>query len=412
MDIKAQGFTDPVAQFLSEAIEPPTPAAIDSSLQQLRMLTALDDNERLTPLGRVLATLPVEPALGKMILLGVIFRCLDPMLILGSLAGSRDIFVSPLQMRREAERAKASFVRSTASDHIAHLNAFREWREIRDRQGQFAAHRFSEENFLHRGALKTIDQTACQIEDILVESRLIPYTRPGDRFRSELGHPTLNDNSSSVPLIKALTLSGMYPNLAIATGGRGFRTANENFTMIHPNSVNYARKSGDQVPFGTVLTFSQKAKSNDGSSILLRSTTEVTVLSSLLFGGKLRTYGNTIEVDRWMPFLANTSTLKVTWEFRKTLDRLLHVAFQDLTRSGKNRSTFLADHPARETFGRGLVEVLDRDIKRREHRSESRERGDRILENRGFGGNMDNRDSRVSGTGRPGGMGNITWRSR
>ena len=57
LDIKAQGFTDPVGQFLSEAIEPPTPAAVEASLQQLRMLGALDEQEKLTPLGRVLSTL-------------------------------------------------------------------------------------------------------------------------------------------------------------------------------------------------------------------------------------------------------------------------------------------------------------------------------------------------------------------
>ncbi|KAF8466450.1 P-loop containing nucleoside triphosphate hydrolase protein [Kalaharituber pfeilii] len=389
LDIKAQGFTDPVGQFLSEAIEPPTPAAINASVQQLRMLTALDENERLTPLGRVLATLPVEPALGKMILLGVIFRCLDPMLILGALSASREIFISPLAMRKEAEKAKASFTRGTASDQMAYLNAFREWREVRDSKGQAAAHRFAEENFLHRGALKTVDQTACQVEEILVDSKLIPYTKASDRFRSELGHPSLNDNASSVPLIKALTLSGMYPNLGIATGGRGYRTANENFTMIHPNSVNYPRRTEDQMPYGTPVTFSSKAKSNDGSSILLRGTTEVTTLATLMFGGRLTTYNNLIEIDGWVPLLANQSTLKVTWEFRKCLDRLLHVAFQDLARAGKNRSNFLADHPARETFARGLVEVLDRDVKRRERAPP---------------------ENRAQGTARPGGNGNVTWR--
>lgn len=57
LDIKAQGFTDPVAQFLSEAIEPPAPNVINSSISQLTTLGALNDEERLTPLGRVLATM-------------------------------------------------------------------------------------------------------------------------------------------------------------------------------------------------------------------------------------------------------------------------------------------------------------------------------------------------------------------
>lgn len=58
--------------------------------------------------------------------------------------------------------------------------------------------------------------------------------------------------------------------------------------------------------------------------------------------------------------------------FSTNILQLLHTAFQDLARAGKNRSNFLADHPAREMFARGLVEVLDRDVKRRERFSDRR----------------------------------------
>ena len=57
LDIKAQGFKDSVAQFLSEAIEPPSRHAIEASLTQLRLLGALTEDEGLTQLGRVLATM-------------------------------------------------------------------------------------------------------------------------------------------------------------------------------------------------------------------------------------------------------------------------------------------------------------------------------------------------------------------
>jgi HrpA-like RNA helicase len=36
----------------------------------------------LTPLGASLASLPVDPRIGKLVLLGAIFRCLEPTLIL------------------------------------------------------------------------------------------------------------------------------------------------------------------------------------------------------------------------------------------------------------------------------------------------------------------------------------------
>ena len=36
-------------------------------------MRALDSNDELTPLGRILARLPIEPRLGKMIIYGCIF---------------------------------------------------------------------------------------------------------------------------------------------------------------------------------------------------------------------------------------------------------------------------------------------------------------------------------------------------
>lgn len=325
LDIKAQGFKDPVAQFLSEAIEPPTPHVINSSLLQLTTLGALNKNEELTPLGRVLATMPVEPALGKMILLAVIFRCLDPIIILGASTAARDLFVSPPEKRREADRAKHAFVRETGSDHMAIVNAFREWRWIRDQEGMMAATGFADRNFLHRGALRTLDQTAEQIEEILVSAGIVPPTRKSNRYRSEIGHPRLNDNANCVPLIKALTLAGMYPNLGVNTGGRGFRTASEKFTMIHPTSVHYGNRSEDLMSYGTLVTYSTKARSSDGTTLLLRTVTENTPLTAILFGGELKTspeHKNQLEIDSWLPILVPTQAAKITVDFKGCLERV------------------------------------------------------------------------------------------
>ncbi len=57
---------------------------------------ALDADEHLTPLGYHLAKLPVDPKVGKMILFGAIFSCLDPVLTVASSLGFKDPFVIPL----------------------------------------------------------------------------------------------------------------------------------------------------------------------------------------------------------------------------------------------------------------------------------------------------------------------------
>jgi HrpA-like RNA helicase len=57
---------------------PPTPTA--HLPQLLEDIGALNEQEHLTSLGRHLAALPLPPALGKMLLYGVLFSCLDPIL--------------------------------------------------------------------------------------------------------------------------------------------------------------------------------------------------------------------------------------------------------------------------------------------------------------------------------------------
>ncbi len=48
--------------------------------QLLEDIGALNEREHLTSLGRHLAALPLPPALGKMLLYGMLFSCLDPVL--------------------------------------------------------------------------------------------------------------------------------------------------------------------------------------------------------------------------------------------------------------------------------------------------------------------------------------------
>ena len=65
-------------------------------IQMLHRLNALDWEENLTPLGFHLAKLPMDPQTGKMILMGAIFSCLDPILTVAATLSFKDPFVIPL----------------------------------------------------------------------------------------------------------------------------------------------------------------------------------------------------------------------------------------------------------------------------------------------------------------------------
>ena len=384
LKVKAQVLQAPIRQFLAEAIEPPDPKAVDSSIINLQALDALtDDSEALTPLGRLLSSLPVHPTLGKMIVLGIIFRCLEPMIVLGAASAERSLFLNPLDSRDEAARAKFSFVEGSfaegsGSDHIALLNAFRELRRIRAVSGDHFLKHFAYEKFLNFPAFKTIEATVLQIENILVEARLIPRSPYLGRGTTPYGGHSLNENSQKIPLIKALALAGFHPNLAINMGGLSFRTVGEKTCIVHPNSINYTKGNREKVARNTLYLYSSMARSNDGRSIYLRETTETTPLMASLFGGRLKQHeerGNIVELDGWLPFYVTSPdrrSAKILVEFRKGLERLLAVAFSELgnlssrkegLREPSQQETYLAEEETRNLFAQGLVEVLDRDAR-------------------------------------------------
>jgi ATP-dependent RNA helicase DHX36 len=64
-----------IEAFLFKALQPPDALAVSNAIDLLEIIGALDKEEELTPLGEHLATLPVDPCIGKMIIMGATFGC-------------------------------------------------------------------------------------------------------------------------------------------------------------------------------------------------------------------------------------------------------------------------------------------------------------------------------------------------
>lgn len=80
---KAQAL-QPRGQFFAQAPSPPSETAVRTAIQVLKNPGALTQDEEVTSLSIVLAALPLHQTNGKRLLMGVLFRCLDPMLILSA----------------------------------------------------------------------------------------------------------------------------------------------------------------------------------------------------------------------------------------------------------------------------------------------------------------------------------------
>lgn len=113
-----------IGQFLSKAIEPPPIDAVIEAEVLLREMKCLDSNDELTPLGRILAKLPIEPRLGKMMVLGCIFMCGDALATMAANSSTfPEIFTIEPGHRRLSYHQKA-LAGDRFSDHVAMLTAF------------------------------------------------------------------------------------------------------------------------------------------------------------------------------------------------------------------------------------------------------------------------------------------------
>ncbi|HEY2022121.1 ATP-dependent RNA helicase HrpA [Paraburkholderia sp.] len=90
-------------------IEPPPGRAISDGYQLLNELGAVDDDNRLTPLGRELARLPLDPRIGRMILAARDQQALKEVLIIASALSVQDPRDRPIEAQEQADQAHRHF---------------------------------------------------------------------------------------------------------------------------------------------------------------------------------------------------------------------------------------------------------------------------------------------------------------
>ncbi|RZA32114.1 MAG: ATP-dependent RNA helicase HrpA [Lysobacteraceae bacterium] len=101
-------------------IEPPQGRAIADGYQLLQEVGAVDDANDLTPLGRKLAKLPLDPRVGRMILAAVDNDCLTEMLIVASALSTQDPRDRPIEYQQQADEKHKKFA-DEKSEFLSYL---------------------------------------------------------------------------------------------------------------------------------------------------------------------------------------------------------------------------------------------------------------------------------------------------
>jgi ATP-dependent helicase HrpA len=90
-------------------VEPPPSRAIADGMQLLAELNAVDERNQLTPLGRELAKMPLDPRVGRMLLAARDQHCLHELRIIAAALSVQDPRERPLEARDAADAAHRRF---------------------------------------------------------------------------------------------------------------------------------------------------------------------------------------------------------------------------------------------------------------------------------------------------------------
>jgi ATP-dependent helicase HrpA len=206
-------------------LEPPDRRQIRDGVALLHELRALDPSaaEPLTPLGRNLARLPIDPRLGRMVLEADQLGCAREVAVIAAALSIQDPRERPVEQRAQADQLHARFT-DRSSDFLSYVNL---WRYLRSLEGELSRSQVRKRckaEFLHYLRIREWQDLVAQLEDA----------------GREIG-VTLNDTPAEEvggPQIHAAVLSGLLSHLGMKDGqSREYIGARGAKFAIFPGSV-------------------------------------------------------------------------------------------------------------------------------------------------------------------------------
>lgn len=137
-------------------MDPPAPETLMRALELLNYLGALDDEGELTPVGAMMAELPLDPQLAKAVVAAPALGCSNEVLTVVAMLSVPQVFLRPREAAREADAARERFAHADG-DHLTLLNVFHAFKQAGE------SSQWCYDNFLNFRALKSADAVRGQL---------------------------------------------------------------------------------------------------------------------------------------------------------------------------------------------------------------------------------------------------------
>ncbi|CAK5111499.1 unnamed protein product [Meloidogyne enterolobii] len=262
-----------VGEFLEKAVQPPPIDAVVEAEVLLREMNALDKDLELTDLGRILARLPIEPKLGKMVLLGAAMG-------VAAATSFNTPFVPKERMHTKLAHSHRSFSGNRPSDHIGLVNVNQQFSE------QFDIDVSSAEDLCRRFSLSypllcMTREAKRQLYDVLVNHSGFPES-VFTSYSIDVRGP-----DSNLDVFLSMLVAAYYPNRELFNFRRDRRrvyTLEQAVALLSNMSVCVPFNRGEQANFASPLfMFSEKLRTN---CISCKQVSMISPLQLLLFGSR------------------------------------------------------------------------------------------------------------------------------
>ena len=217
LDVKMLDMGSP-KELLALAMDPPEIQSLQRTIIELKEMGALltsvgglevrDDGD-LTVLGEIVAKLPLDVKLGKMIFLGHIFGVLEESIIMASGLNGKSIFTAAFDKRVKAYKNKLYWANRTFSDCFAILLAYQSWEQRRVRgefEGKDGPKRekdFCQTAFLQRKSLREMSMLVEDITKSLMRAHIEPL---------QIQAPVKWEGEQKFLILRIVMFGAFYPN--------------------------------------------------------------------------------------------------------------------------------------------------------------------------------------------------------
>lgn len=205
-------------------VDPPPRTAISDGFKLLRELGALDKNNELTSIGKIMASLPIDPCIARIIIEANNNDCLREIIIIASVLAIQDPRVRPEAMEKTADDAHRKF-HHEQSDFMAFLSIWNLFHHVKGQTSWSRLKKFCISNFLSFQRMREWIDLHEQMTEILKKHSYFSFN---------------NDYGTYEQIHKSLT-AGFLRTIAMRKEGKLYQGPSNKELMIFPGSSQFSQ---------------------------------------------------------------------------------------------------------------------------------------------------------------------------